>query len=139
MSRDLNEGNYVALRMGEEIIPGRWQCAWCVLPTVRRLVCLEPGEQGEREGDEAIGAAETGTPGENLGFSCKSDWKPYRIGQGRDMNRPFYSTLPFLQHPISVLIRAVISPLLPEYLPWLLPSFACLHDCYLVEVIILHG
>lgn len=55
----------------------RPQCARCVLRPARRLARWEPREQGgEREGDEAVGVAGAGTPGENFGFGCQSDGQP---------------------------------------------------------------
>lgn len=98
---------------------------------------LELREQGEWEGDEAMRAAEIGTPGENLGFHCKRDGKPLQdwAGEGHELTL-FTQRFPLSHTPISLLMEVLISPLLPVYLCRLLPSLACLHACSLAEVII---
>ena len=70
-----------------------------------------------REEDEATWGAEAEAQGENFGFGCKSDENPCKCGQEKGQELALSVQLfPSLQH--CLLIRSVISPLLPEYLSW---------------------
>lgn len=101
----------------------RLEYAWRVVRTARKLVCLGPrGKEGRqrargpgREEDEATWGAEAEAQGENFGFGCKSDENPCKCGQEKGQELALsVQLLPSLQH--CLLIRSVISPLLPESL-----------------------